>query len=106
MKSSLESRDYKSVNFYTESGKLTSTVNLPEDHRVCGMAFHYVLGKIIMLTYAREENGSYFLHCYSGAGELESSTFFSDVIESWPPFITSHPGGHVAVVRKNSITFV
>ena len=102
----IESRDYKSVNFYTESGKRTSTVKLPEGHRVCGMAFHYVLGKIIMLTYAREENGSYFLLCYSGAGELESSTFFSDVIESWPPFITSHPGGHVAVVRKNSITFV
>ena len=59
-----------------------------------------------MLTYAREENGSYFLLCYSGAGELESSTFFSDIIESWPPFITFHPGGPVAVVRKNSITFI
>ena len=102
----ISSHDSQAVNFYTEEGNLTSTVKLPEGHEVYGMAFHYVLGKIIVLTYVRDK-GSCFLLCYSEAGELESSTFFCDVIrDESMPSITSHPGGPVAVVRMKSITFI
>ena len=102
----IPSEDSKAVNFYTEKGNMTSTIKVPEGHRVCGMAFHHVLGKIIMLTYSWKEKRSCFLLCYSEAGELESSTYFCEVIKSWFPFITSHPAGPVAVVRENSITFI
>ena len=102
----IPSDDSKTVNLYTREGILASTVKLPEGHRVCGMAFHYVLDKIVILTYSWEENRSCFLLCYSVAGELESSTYFCDVIKSWFPFVISHPGGPVAVVREKIITYI
>ena len=98
--------DSQAVNFYTEEGNLTSTVKLPEGHAVWGVVFHYVLGKIIVLTYVRDK-GSCFLLCYSETGELESLIFFCDVIpDESMPSITSHPGGPVAVVRMKSVTFI
>ena len=132
----ISSDDDKAINFYTELGKLTSTIKLPEGHDACGVAFHYVLGKIVALTHVWE-NKSYFLLCYSEAGELESSTFFCNVTrssyenescyllcyseagkpESTPffcdvsgpesfPSITSHPAGPVAVFKEKRITFI
>ena len=100
----ITSDNRKAVNFYTEEGNLTSTIKLPEGHLVWGMAFHHVLGKIIVLTYVME---SCFLLCYSETGKLESSTFFCNVSgNEYVPSITSHPGGPVAVVRERSITFI
>ena len=101
----MPSQDDKAVNFYTKEGDLTWTIKRPEGHYVCGVAFHYVLGKIIVLTCLYNER-SCFLLCYTKAGELESSTFFCDVSNSLFPFITSHPGGPVAVVKEKSITFI
>ena len=102
----ISSHDRKTVNLYTEEGKLTSTVNRPEGHEVLGIAFHYVLGKIIVFTYLRGKE-SYFLLCYSEGGELEYSTFFCDVNRyEHVPSIASHPGGPVAVVQEKSITFI
>ena len=101
----IASHDNITVNFYTDEGNLTSTMQLPEGHTICGMAFHYVLGKIIILTYVLEKR-SYFILCYSEVGELESSTFFCDVDNECVPSITSHPGGPVAVVKEKSITFI
>ena len=102
----IPSEDSKAVKFYTEKGNMTSTIKVPEGHRVYGMAFHHLIGKIIMLTYSWKEKRSCFLLCYSEAGELESSTYFCEVIKSWFPFITSHPAGPVAVVKENSVTFI
>ena len=92
------------VNFYTEKGNLTSTIKLPNGCRVSGIAFHYVLGKTIVLAYDRTEL-SYFLLCYSEAGELESTTFTSNTRYELPS-LTSHPAGPVAVVKKKSITYI
>ena len=102
----IPSHNNKAINFYTEEGNLTSTIKLPEGHFVKGIAFHYVLGEIIVMTSVRDK-GSYFLLCYSETGDLEFSTLFS-VFNGHErvPTITSHPGGPVAVVRQKSITFI
>ena len=100
------SDDKKAVNFYTGEGNLTSTVKLPEGHAIRGQpAFHYVLDEMMVLTYVKEKE-SYFLLNYSDRDELESAMLFSDVIETWSPFMTSHPAGPAAVVREKSITFI
>ena len=90
---------------FSEEGNLKSTVKLPEDHIIYQLAYHYVIRKIIVLTYV-EKNNSYFLLCYTEAGDLETSTFFCKRIGYEFIKITSHPRGPVAVVRKKSITFI
>jgi hypothetical protein len=105
----LSSRDDEVVNLCSVEGNLKSTIELPEGHKVRGLAFHYVIRKIIVLTYVRKID-SYFLVGYTETGEPETPTFFCkryDVDYSrLKPFITSHPCGPVAVVRAKSITFI
>ena len=100
----IPSDDGKAVNFYTEKGNLTSTIKLPNGWKLRGIAFHYVLGKTIVLTYDWTKN-SYFILYYSETGELESTTF---IINSYYEFtsLTSHPAGPVAVVQRKSITYI
>jgi hypothetical protein len=101
----IPSYDDRAVEIYSAEGNLKSTVKLPEGHEVYGLAFNYVICKIIVLTFV-EEKDSYFLLCYTEAGELETTTFFSKTIDTddWPK-IKSHPSGPVAIVREKSITF-
>ncbi|CAB4035157.1 Hypothetical predicted protein [Paramuricea clavata] len=102
----ISSRNGTAVHFYSEEGNRKSTIKLPEDHEVLGLAFHHVIRKIIVLTRVSLKR-SYFLVCYTETGELESSTFFCKAGHSlFFAFIISHPSGHVAVVRQNSITFI
>ena len=104
----IASHDSQAVEIYSEEGNLKSTIKLPEGHTIQGLAFHYVICKIIVLThgYVREKN-SCFLLCYAEAGELESTTFLCkrNFAESLPN-ITSHPSGPVAVVMEKRITFI
>jgi hypothetical protein len=99
------SADRKAMVTFSEEGNLKSTVQLPEDHEIHGVAYHYVIRKIIVLTYV-EKNDSYFLLCYTEAGDLETSTFFCKRIVYERIKITSHPSGPVAVVREENITFI
>jgi hypothetical protein len=99
------SRNLKAMVTFSEEGNLKSTVQLPEDHQIFGIAYHYVIRKIIVLTYV-DKNDSYFLLCYTEAGDLESSTFFCKRIDYEDIKITSHPSGPVAVVTIKSITFI
>jgi hypothetical protein len=99
------SRNREAMVTFSEEGNLKSTVQLPESHQIFGVAYHYVIRKIIVLTYV-DKNDSYFLLCYTEAGDLESSTFFWKRIDNDRIKITSHPSGPVAVVRKTSITFI
>ncbi|CAB3991607.1 Hypothetical predicted protein [Paramuricea clavata] len=89
---------------FSEEGNLKSTVKLPEGHEIFAVRYHYVICKIIVLTYLNK-NDSYFLLCYTEAGNLETSTFFhkrdKDHIN-----IRLHPSGPVAVVMEKSITFI
>jgi hypothetical protein len=102
----ISSDDGQAVEIYSEEGNLKSTVKLPEGHKVYGLAFHYVICKIIVLTYVKEKNSN-FLLCYTKAGELETTTFFSKKIGyEYMPEIKSHPSGPVAIVREKSITFI
>lgn len=94
------------VSLYTEEGNQKITIKTPEGHLVNGVAFHYLICKIIVLTYNREKD-SFFLICYSEAGELETTTFFCNLSDGKArPYITSHPSGPVAVVRSKSITYI
>jgi hypothetical protein len=95
----------KAMVTFSEEGNLTSTVKQPEGHEIYGVAYHYVIRKIIALTYVKKNN-SYFLLCYTEAGDLETSTFFCKRIDYEHIKITSHPSGPVAVVMMKSITFI
>ncbi|CAB3991603.1 Hypothetical predicted protein [Paramuricea clavata] len=99
------SGDLEAMVTFSEEGNLKSTVKLPEGHKIFGVAYHYVIRKIIVLTRV-EKNNSYFLLCYTEAGDLETSTFFCKDIDDEFIKITSHPRGSVAVVREKSITFI
>ena len=99
------SRNHEAMVTFSEEGNLKSTVQLPEGHTIYAVAYHYVIRKIIVLTYV-EKNDSYFLLCYTEAGDLETSTFFCKRIGSECIRITSHPSGPVAVVGEKSITFI
>jgi hypothetical protein len=101
----ISSGDGKAMVTFSEEGNLKSTVKLPEGHEIYAVVYHYVIRKIIVLTYV-DKNNSYFLLCYTEAGDLETSTFFCKRIELEVIKITSHPSGPVAVVRKKSITFI
>ena len=45
----------KAMVTFSEEGNLKSTVKLPEDHEICGVAYHYVIRKIIVLTYVEKK---------------------------------------------------
>ena len=98
------------VDLYTEKGKLKMTLKLPASHQVRGVAFHFIVRKIIVLSSLMD---SFFLHCYSETGKLENSTFLCKEEEGILPHfsdheftMTSHPSGPVAVVKKESITYI
>jgi hypothetical protein len=97
------SRDLRAMVTFSEEGNLKSTVKLPDGHTIYGVAYHYVIRKIIVLTYVEK---TYFLLCYTEAGDLETSTFFCKTIGFEIIKITSHPSGPVAVVTDKSITFI
>ena len=99
------SGNLKAMVTFPEEGNLKSTVKLPGDHEIFAVAYHYGIRKIIVLTYVKKNN-SYFLLCYTEAGDLETSTFFCEGIDYERIKITSHPNGPVAVVREKSITFI
>ena len=103
----ISSDDYQAVEVYSEEGNLKSTIKLAEGHKVRGLVFHYVICKIIVLTYV-EKKDSYFLLCYTEAGELESTMQFCKRMDGQIMYtqIKSHPSGPVAVLREKSITFI
>jgi hypothetical protein len=101
----ISSKNDQAVKIYSEEGNLKSTIKLPEGHEAYGLAFHYVICKIIILTYVE---GKYVLLYYTEAGELETTAF----CDKENPYafkshnIKSHPSGPVAVIDKESITFI
>ena len=100
------SHDRKAVQSFTEEGDLESTIEVPKDHVVISVAFHYVIGKIIVLTFIKKKD-AYFLLCLSEKGDLEKSTFFCKrITQEFGQNITSHPSGPVAVVSRRRITFI
>ena len=100
------------VDLYTEEGKRKMTLELPAGHLVHGVAFHFIVRKIIVLSrlmyVSSPRKYSFFLHCYSETGKLENSTFLGKKLESYifEFAMTSHPSGPVAVVEEQSITYV
>ena len=100
------------VDLYTEKGKRKMTLKLPAGHKVHGVAFHFMVRKIIVLSrlmnFPSPREYSYFLHCYSETGKLENSTFLcKKEISYFLEFaMTSHPSGPVAVVGIETITYI
>ena len=93
------------VDLYTVEGKLKLTMELPDGHKVYGVAFHFITRKIIVLSKLSPD--SFFLHCYSVKGELENSMFLCKRKDLFDVFVlTSHPSGPIAVVRYESITYI
>ena len=98
----IPSRDDKVVQIYTDEGKLKSTIPVPKGHEIRGLAFHYVISKLFVLT---KENESYHILYYSETGKLELSIFLGkDYFSS--PFMTSHPSGVIAIIESRRITFL
>jgi hypothetical protein len=101
----ISSKNYQavSVDIYSEKGNLKSTIKLPEGHEAEGLAFQYVICKIIILTSVERK---FALLCYTEAGELETTSFFGKTDEFQIPNIKSHPCGPIAVIDQKSITFI
>ena len=98
-------QDDKTIHIYDMEGYLKSTIKVPQDHEIYGISFHHVIGKIIVLTFVTRKN-SYFLLCYTEAGDLETTTFFCKISRYEVVQITSHPCGPAIVARSKSITFI
>ena len=98
------------VDVYTEEGKLKMTLELPTGHEVEGVAFHFIVRKIIVLSslvdFPYLDGGSYFLRCFSETGKLENSMFLCKKERYCFLAMISHPSGPVAVVDKDSITYI
>ena len=92
------------VEIYTEEGNLKLKLHLPAGHGVCGMTFHFVIRKTIVLSKVIGSD-SYFLNCYSETGQLETSMLCFNYSEGFPE-IKSHPSGPVAIVRERNITYI
>ena len=99
----VSSKDCRAVHIYSEEGNLKSTINLPEGHWLCGMAYHFAFSKIIVSTYVKTKDSS-FLLCYTEEGKLETTTYFGNKYEF--PHITSHPSSSFAVVTQERIIFI
>ena len=54
------SGDAREVHIYSEDGNLRWTIKLPEGHDRRGVAFHFVFGKIIVLTYVEKKDSFFF----------------------------------------------
>ena len=100
------------VDLYTEEGELKMTLKLPANHKVHDVAFHFIVRKIIVLSCLRNDSSlaeySFFLHCFSETGKLENSTFLCEKETSrfFDMAMISHPSGPVAVVEKESVTYI
>ncbi|CAB3990585.1 Hypothetical predicted protein [Paramuricea clavata] len=92
------------AEIYTEEANLKSKICLPAGHLICGVAFHFVIRKIIVLTTVRDSD-SCFLHRYSETGELETSMFGFNFSGDRIPHITSHPSGPVAIATEGGNIF-
>ena len=99
----VSSDDCRAVHIYSEEGNLKSTINLPEGHWLCGVAYHFAFSKVIVSTYFKTKD-SCFLLCYTEEGELETTTYFGNKYEF--PHITSHPSSSFAVVTEERIIFI
>ena len=95
----------RNVDLYTEEGKLKMTLKLPPGHKVRGMAFHFIVRKIFVLSRLKD---LFSLHCYSETGKLENSTFLckNEGISIFDIAMKSHPSGPVAIVGEESITYI
>ena len=102
------------VDLYTEEGKLKVTLKLPAGHEAHGVAFHFIVRKIIVFSrlslmyFWSPREYLFFLHCYSETGKLENSTFLrkKKSIPDMYPVLISHPSGPVAVIERESITYI
>ena len=102
----IESRKANTVKIYTEEGNLKTTIKLPAGHEVLGVAFHFGISKIIVLSYYKEKK-SLYLHCYSETGEQHMSICLGKTAYfGYPAIITSHPSGPAAVVTRNAILYL
>ena len=106
----LAARFGNSVDVSTEEGKLKMTLELPADHKVEDVAFHFIARKIFVFSRLKHfpnlYEDFYFLHCFSETGKLENSTFFCKKERYCLLAMTSHPSGPVAVVEEESITYI
>ena len=94
------------VEIYTEEGNLKTTIKLPAGHVVRGVAFHFGISKIIVLSY-HDGKESYYLHCYSETGEQHMSTCLGKkVYLGFDINIKSHPSGATAVVTEEVILYL
>ena len=94
------------VEIYKEEGYLNTTIKLPAGHRIEGVAFHFGISKIIVLSKNKEKE-SYYLHSYSETCEQHMSTCLGKIANfGFITTITSHSSGSAAVVSRNAILYL
>ena len=95
------------VEIYTEEGNLKTTIKLPEGHEVRGVAFHFSISKISVLSrHPGEDQHTYYLYFYSETGEHDTSTCLSDITYNNFATVTSHPRGPALVLTRKTTLYL
>ena len=95
------------VEIYTEEGNLKRTIKLPEGHEVRGLAFHFGISKISVLSrHPGEDQHTYYLHFYSETDEHDTSTCLSDKTYNNFATVTSHPRGPALVLTRKTTLYL
>ena len=101
------SLDDNTVEIYTEKGNLKTTIKLPEGHEVRGVAFHFSISKISVLSrHPGEDQHTYYLHFYSETDEHDTSTCLSDKTYNNFATVTSHPRGPALVLTRKTTLYL
>ena len=101
----ISSHDHNAVQIYTTKGELKSTIDVPEDYQIYQMAYHYGIGKIIVMSIG--EKRSTALLCFSEAGKLEHTAYFKcKSLLRTAISMNSHPSGSFAWKWNDSVTFI
>lgn len=103
----ISSSDGTEIDFYSEDGCFKWSTKLPAGHLLFSISFHYTLSKLLVVSWFRERK-SFLLLTYNASGRLDSFTRVSrrNDFEGEHPCVASHPNGHVALIRANSILYI
>ena len=95
----------KTVKIYTKEGNLKKTLELPADHEVYGVAFHFGVNKIIVLSECREKDSCFNHRCARTCQQL-TSTCLGNTSYYVSNNIKSHPSVPTAVLTRKAILYL
>ena len=94
----------KFIYIDTEEGNEKRKLEVPEDHKVLGVAFNHITKEVVVLTYYHMRQ--YILIYSTTGGKLETVPITFELEGAFYHDLTSHPSGPVALVSKKAIFYI